>query len=79
MANAVSPCGKAPFNIEMGTAYATGAAFETSFIGYADPVFFKPVDIGRTKVEAGLVLALARTDCAVDNSNVGLLVNAKPV
>ena len=50
VAYAASSLGKPPFNIEMRAPYAARAALQTPFIGYNNPVFFEPVDVGRTEI-----------------------------
>ncbi len=79
MADAVSPGRESPEDVEMGAGYTAGAAFEAAFIGDNDAIFLDTVDIGRTEIEAGLIFAFARTDPRVDNADMGLFIDAKPV
>jgi len=50
MTDTVSSQGKTPFDVEMGTSDAAGSAFQASFVGYADVVFFQSIYIRRAKV-----------------------------
>ena len=66
MADAVAALGETPFDIQMGTADAAGAALQATFVIDADAVAFQPVNIGRAKIKAGLVLAFVLANFAVD-------------
>jgi len=59
MTDAIASEGKPPLDVEMGTGDAAGPAFQTSFVGHADVVFFQPVHICRAEVETWLVRAFS--------------------
>jgi hypothetical protein len=79
VAHAISARGETPFDIEMGTADATGAAFETSFIGDTDPVLFESIHIGGTKIKAGLVFAAVHAGPVIDDPDMGRFIDTKTV
>jgi len=79
VAHAISSSGKTPFDVEMGTADATGATFKTSFIGDTDTVFFEPVHIGWTEIQAGLVFAGVHAGPVIDNPDMGRFIDVKTI
>ena len=79
MAYPVAARGKAPLDVEVGTAYPAGAALDASFPGNGDPAQLVPVDVGGTEVKAGLLVASLPTDGAVEDPDMGLLGDAKAV
>jgi hypothetical protein len=79
VADPISPRGKAPLDVEMGAADATGTALQTSLVGNNDLVFFQSVYIGRAEVQTGLVFTFLHTYRTVDNTNMRVLVYTKTV
>jgi hypothetical protein len=65
VADAEAAFGKAPFNIQIRAADTARAAFEAAFMVTGNAVAFQPVNIGRTKIEAGLVFAFVFTDFTI--------------
>jgi hypothetical protein len=75
MPDAVTAGRESPFDVEVGTADPAGTALQASFIVYADPVLFQAVHIGGANVKAGLFFAVAETNGAVNDFQVGSFVH----
>jgi hypothetical protein len=79
MTDPKSSQGESPFDVEMGTSDAAGAAFQASFVGYTDMVFFPSVNIRRAKIEAGLVRAFSLAQGAIDNAQMGFFLHPESI
>jgi hypothetical protein len=79
VANAVSPGGELPFDVQVGTPDSAGTALQAPFVVDADPVLFQAVHIGRANVEAGLSVAITETNRAVDDFQMGGFIHVKAI
>jgi hypothetical protein len=79
MTDAVSSLGKPPLDVEMGTSDTAGSAFQAAFISNRDTVFFQTVDIGRTKIKAGLIRTFIPAEGPVDDPQVRVLIHPETV
>jgi hypothetical protein len=79
VANAVPAGGELPFDVQVWACNPAGTALKAPFIVDADPVLFQAVHIGRTNVKAGLLVAVAETNRAVNDFQMRAFIHVKAI
>lgn len=79
MAYPVTPLGEPPFYVEMGASDSTGATLQATFVSHGDTVLLQPVDIGRTKMETGLIETLIPAHSTINNPQMRVLIHPETV
>ncbi len=67
VANAIATFGEAPLDVEVRTTNAAGAAFQTALVSHGNTITFQAVNIGRTKIQALLMLAFPASIAVLDS------------
>ena len=72
--DSIATTGETPLDVQIRAGNTAGAAFQASFVIYADVVVLKPIYVRRAKEKAGLLRTIFQAFFTIDYSQVALFI-----